>query len=239
MTGSGYPLEGPVPPRRGLRDDVYDRVLDMLVSSDLSPGSRLTIDMVARSLHVSPTPVREAFVQLERTGLVTREIHKGYRVAPPISDGQLEALFDTRLILEGGAAELAAKDAAALVPLLEDALTEHRAAAERIQRAAEHGDMPVELVRDYFTVDWRFHRLIFQSTHNPFLMDMSESISTRIHRMRQTVASGVSDAKYAVVEHACIAAAFANGPQAAGDAMRDHIERTRVRSRTDAMGRPS
>jgi DNA-binding GntR family transcriptional regulator len=209
----------------------------MLVSSDLSPGSRLTIDMVARSLHVSPTPVREAFVQLERTGLVTREIHKGYRVAPPISDRQLEALFDTRLILEGGATELAAKDAAALLPLLEDALAVHRAAAERIQRASEHGDIPVDLIRDYFTADWQFHRLIFQSTDNSFLLDMSESISTRIHRMRQTVASGVSDAKYAVEEHARIAAALADGAKPAGDAMRDHIERTRIRSRTDATGR--
>lgn len=237
MSENVYPLGGPLLPRRGLRDDVYDQVLDMLVSPGLPPGSRLSIDTVARELHVSPTPVREALVQLERTGLVTREIHKGYRVSPPISDGQLEALFDTRSILEGGAAELAARDAQELVPLLADALAEHRAAAERLQRAAEHGDMPVTLLRDYFTVDWAFHRLIFQSTHNPFLIDMSESISTRIHRMRQTAATGVSDAGYAVEEHARIAAALAEGPRAAGDAMRDHIERTRVRSRTDALAR--
>ena len=237
MSRNVYPLEAPLPPRRGLRDDVYDQVLDMLVGPGLPPGSRLSIDSVARALQVSPTPVREALVQLERTGLVTREIHKGYRVSPPISDGQLEALFDTRVILEGGAAELAANDAEKLVPLLEDALAEHRAAAERIQRASEHGDMPVGVLRDYFTADWAFHRLIFQSTYNPFLIDMSESISTRIHRMRQTVASGVSDAGYAVVEHAAIAAALPDGPQAAGDAMRDHIEKTRVRSRSDALAR--
>lgn len=229
-----YPLDAPLPPRRGLRDDVYDQVLDMLVSSGLPPESRLSIDSLARALQVSPTPVREALAQLERTGLVTREVHKGYRVSPPISDGQLEALFDTRVILEGGAAELAAKSAETLVPLLEGALAQHRAAAERIQQASEHGDMPVTLLRDYFTVDWAFHRLIFQSTHNPFLIDMSESISTRIHRMRQTVASGVSDAGYAVEEHARIAAALADGPRATGDAMRDHIERTRLRSRSDA-----
>ena len=125
--------------RRGLRDRVYELVLDTLMSPDIEPGARLSIDTVARDLHVSPTPVREALVLLERTGLVTREAHKGYRVSPPISDGQLEALFDARLVLEGGATELAAANSAAIVPLLEDALAAHhksRAASRRPPRRA-------------------------------------------------------------------------------------------------------
>src|SRR5690606_5880841 len=69
--------------RRGLRDRVYDLILEMLLEGDVEPGSRLSIDTLAKQLDVSPTPVREAMVQLERTGLVTREVLKGYRVAPP------------------------------------------------------------------------------------------------------------------------------------------------------------
>lgn len=235
MPSTVYPLDAGISlERRGLRDRVYELVLDMLMRSDIEPGSRLSIDTVARDLHVSPTPVREALVQLERTGLVTREAHKGYRVAPPISDGQLEALFDARLILEGGATELAAKHAEALVPLLEDALAEHRAVAERVQAASAHGDIPVELLREYFEVDWKFHHEIFQNTHNPFLIDMSEAISTRVHRMRQTLSSGVSDAGDAVAEHTAIVMGFSAGPGAAATAMREHIEKVRMRSRADA-----
>jgi DNA-binding GntR family transcriptional regulator len=236
MSDTVYPLGAALSlERRGLRDRVYDLVLDMLMSADIEPGSRLSIDTIARDLRVSPTPVREALVQLERTGLVTREAHKGYRVAPPISDGQLEALFDARLVLEGGATELAAEHADSLVPLLADALDEHREVTKRVQDAAVHDDLSVALLREYFAIDWHFHHLIFEGTNNPFLIDMSEAISTRVHRMRQTVTTGVSDARFAVVEHSAVLDAFREGPAAAAAAMRDHIEKVRGRSRQDAF----
>lgn len=221
--------------RRGLRDRVYELILSMLMNPEIEPGSRLSIDSVARDLNVSPTPVREALVMLERTGLVTRETHKGYRIAPPISDGQLEALFDARLVLEGGATELAATDAATLVPLLEAALAEHREIAQQVKGVAAKGEIPVELLREYFDVDWSFHHLIFEGAHNPFLLDMSEAISTRVHRMRQTVRTGVSDADDAVLEHQAVLDAFkGDNPGIAAAAMRDHIEKVRTRSRSDS-----
>ena len=63
---------------------------------------------------------------------------------------------------------------------------------------------------------------------------MSESISTRVHRMRQTVLTGVSDAEEAVSEHRAILDAFREGPTAAAEAMRAHVEKVRERSRSDA-----
>ncbi|GAB2748682.1 GntR family transcriptional regulator [Sinomonas soli] len=236
MTETVYPLAGAAAlERRGLRDRVYDLVLDMLMTADLAPGTRLSIDAIARDLKVSPTPVREALVQLERTGLVTREALKGYRVAPPLAEEHLEALFDARLVLEGGATELAARHAEALVPRLEQALAEHIEISHLVDQAVDEGEkLSVGLIRDYFAVDWNFHHLIFEGTQNPFLIDMSEAISTRVHRMRQTVKSGVSDADEAVIEHGAILDAFRSGePGAATRAMRDHIERVRERARRD------
>jgi DNA-binding GntR family transcriptional regulator len=229
-TGMQAPLE-----RRGLRDRVYDLVLDTLMSSRLEPGARLSIDAIARDLDVSPTPVREALVQLERTGLVTRVAHKGYRVAAPLADGQLEALFDARLVLECGATELAARRGAIVLPRLERALDEHVRVMQRIRLARVGGEIPTEILREYFAVDWGFHHVIFEGASNPFLLDMSEAISTRVHRMRQSLETGVSDAEEAVVEHRAILEAFADGPDAAGDAMRAHIEKVRERSRQDAL----
>jgi DNA-binding GntR family transcriptional regulator len=232
---SGLPLDASsMHARRGLRDRVYDLVLDMLLGSSMEPGSRLAIDAIARDLHVSPTPVREALVQLERTGLVAREAHKGYRVAPPLSGEQLEALFDARIVLEGGATALAAADPAHLVPALEDALVAHEETTRRIRASEDGADMPVGLIREYFVVDWDFHHRIFEATRNPFLLDMSDAISTRVHRMRQTMRTGVRDADDAVHEHRAIIAAVADGPEAAAAAMRAHIERVRERSRRDA-----
>ena len=221
--------------RRGLRDRVYELVLSTLMSPDIEPGSRLSIDTVARDLNVSPTPVREALVLLERTGLVTREANKGYRVAAPISDGQLEALFDARLVLESGAIELASSNVATVAPLLEAALASHREVTERVKQAAAAGDIAVDLLQEYFEVDWNFHHVIFEGAQNPFLLDMSDAISTRVHRMRQTVQTGISDADEAVVEHAAVLEAFTTqDAHGAVAAMRKHIEQVRIRSRSDS-----
>ena len=115
------------------------------------------------------------------------------------------------------------------------ALAEHEAMTAVVRAASSSGDLPVDLLREYFEVDWNFHHLIFEGTHNPFLIDMSEAISTRVHRMRQTVQTGVSDADDAVLEHRAIVDAFAAGPEAAAAAMRVHIERVRERSRRDSV----
>lgn len=223
--------------RRGLRDRVYDLVLDMLLTAQVEPGTRLSLEGMARELGVSPTPVREALVQLEWTGLVTREAHKGYRVAPPLADDQLEALFDARLVLEVGTTELAAKRAEAVVPELEAVFEQHVAITERISDIQSGGRIPVEIIRDYFEIDWQFHHVIFEGARNQFLLDMSEAISTRVHRMRQTLASGISDAAQAVEEHGAILDRFRTDPPSAPEAMRQHIEKVRVRARADAQRR--
>lgn len=218
----------------GLRDRVYDRVLEFLMGHDVEAGMRLSIDGLARTLGVSPTPVREALVQLERTGLVTREANKGYRVAPPLAGDQLEALFDARLIVESGAVELAAHgNVTVLRERLAAALAVQAAVADEI--AAVPGDsVPDELTARFFRSDWDFHQVLFDATHNPFLEEMSEIITTRVHRARQIVGGGDDDTERAVQEHRSILDALAVSPSAAVSAMRVHIDNVRVRSRADA-----
>lgn len=228
---SGIELE-----RRGLRDRVYDLILGILTTTDAAPGSRLSIDHLAEDLGVSPTPVREALAQIERTGLVTREPRKGYRIAPPLSDSRLEALFDARLIIEGGATELAARHPETLIPRLEEALTTQRMLDKRIELSLESGERPLGGLWDYFRGDWNFHRVIFESISNPFLLDMSEVISSRVHRMRQVARdAGTPDGKNAIAEHQKVFDAFVNEPAGAAAAMREHIEHVRERARRDAL----
>ena len=178
--------------------------------------------------------MREALVQLERTGLVTREANKGYRVSPPLAGDQLEALFDARLIVESGAVELAARgDVDGLRERLAAALDEQAAvAAEVASVGAAHA--PEELMARFFRSDWQFHQLIFDATRNPFLEEMSEIITTRVHRMRQIVEGGGDDTDRAVQEHRAILEALAADPTSAVAAMRLHIDAVRLRSRADA-----
>lgn len=217
--------------RRGLRDHVYERILQLLLSGEAAPGARLSIDTIARQLDVSPTPVREAMVQLERTGLVTREALKGYRVAPPLGAQQLSELFEARIMLESRAARLATPASPAMLDELRAAEEAHRRIGERVITALRSGVQDVELTTAYFAADAAFHRVVFEHCGNRYLSEMSESLGAQLHRMRQSVLHGVTDVREAIAEHEAIADAFAGGdPDAPERLMQHHIEQVRARS---------
>lgn len=217
--------------RRGLRDRVYDRILRLLLSGEVPPGARLSIDTIARQLDVSPTPVREAMVHLERTGLVTREALKGYRVAPPLGAAQLRELFDARIMLEVEAARMATPATADMLGELREAEDEHRRSGERVIEAIRSGDKDVELTTAYFAADAAFHQVVFDHCGNRYLRQMSESLGAQLHRMRQSMVHGVTDVREAIGEHEAICGAFADGgPDEPARMMRVHIEQVRARS---------
>ena len=220
--------------RRGLRDHVYDRILQLLLSGDAAPGARLSIDTIARQLDVSPTPVREAMVQLERTGLITREALKGYRVAPPLDERQLAELFDARTLLESEAARLASAHPEDLLDELRAAHEAHRERADRVVEAMREGTPPVSLVHAYFDADAAFHRVIFRAADNRYLLSMYEGLGALTHRMRQAAIRGIDDVEEAHEEHARILRAFESDPARAGERMRAHIENVRARSLKEA-----
>ncbi len=220
--------------RRGLRDRVYDLILEMLLEGDVEPGARLSIDTLAKDLDVSPTPVREAMVQLERTGLVTREALRGYRVAPPLGEEQLAELFEARLMLEVEATRLATRSADELLPPLREALAHHARESERVVERLGRGAVPLSLTRAYFESDLEFHRTIFRASDNRYVQEMYDSLGALTHRMRQAVIRGPRDVHEAAAEHRAIVEAFASGDPAAPErAMRSHIENVRDRAVED------
>ncbi|MCH1883806.1 GntR family transcriptional regulator [Agrococcus sp. ARC_14] len=230
MTATG-PLRVSELERRGLRDRVYDRILDMLLEGSAEPESRLSIDTLAKQLDVSPTPVREAMVQLERTGLVTREALKGYRVAPPLGPEQLTELFDARVMLEAEATRLATPHAATLLPELREAHRTHEACAERVVAAMRSGEGSVRATQEYFAADAGFHRVVLQAAQNRYIASMHDDLGALTHRMRQAVIRGVNDVEEAHAEHSAVLEAFESGdPQAPETAMRAHINGVRARS---------
>lgn len=225
--------------RRAMRDEVHDAVLAMLMDGRLAAGASVGIDSLARDLGVSPTPVREALVELEGTGLVHRVAHRGYQVAPPMTAEQAAQLVDARLVVETAAAAWAARRAdPELLAELRKALTDHQAAAgiavgwDHVSR--DRNGLPVGL-REYFEADWAFHQAILDHCGNPFLRRMAASLGASVHRMRQSAVQGPVDAPLAVAEHSAVLAAMESGSaEAAEAAMRAHLSRVRERSMADA-----
>lgn len=218
--------------RKALRDDVYDALLEMLLDNEWAPGESLSIDGLARELGVSPTPVREALVHLEHTGLVTRAALKGYRVAPPLSPEQMAELMDARIVVELAAVRAVSGRVETLVPRLREAQAAHEAAARAMAEAdVAPESMSSDVLRAYVKADWGFHAAIMDATGNRYLRQMLDALGVYVHRLRQYGGHGVSDAEAAVREHGLILAALSGeGPEEAVTAMRDHLEAVKARA---------
>ena len=89
-------------------NDVYDAIYEHLMSLEIAPGARIPIDILARDLSVSQTPVREALSRLEREGLVGKLHLVGYSAAPQLTRKQFDDLYEFRLLLEPEGARHAA-----------------------------------------------------------------------------------------------------------------------------------
>lgn len=214
---------------RGLPDDVYDVLLDALASGELESHTALSIDRLAKVLQVSPTPVREALARLEHTGLVERAPRRGYRVARHMSRSSIIELADARLVMEVGAIERAMAEPEELCAALEVAHQRHAEIA--LELTASEGSLDHERVKEYFVQDWAFHEAILDRCGNQYLKKAVNNLSFSVHRIRQTLGLGKTDAAVAVLEHERILEAVRLGDvQAAKDAMTEHLTQVSIRS---------
>jgi len=221
-----------------LRDDAYDIVLNMLLDGSLQPGVNLSIEGLARELGVSPTPIREALVNLEHTGLVTRSALRGYRVAPPFTAEQIAQLADARSIVELGALEHALRRRDELIPVLRRALERQQQVIADLDASEGSltGGARIASYRRYFDADWGFHLVMMRHADNPFVVQPAESLGAHVHRLRQTIGVGLTDSHEASLEHGRILAALESSApdEVVRSALRDHLEAVRARSIADS-----
>jgi DNA-binding GntR family transcriptional regulator len=69
-----------------LRTRVRHHLVDGIVDGAFTPGQALRIRSLARKLEVSPTPVREALIELERDGWLRTSANRGFTVKPLDAD---------------------------------------------------------------------------------------------------------------------------------------------------------
>jgi DNA-binding GntR family transcriptional regulator len=221
----------PLPPsRQTLTDSVYEAVTELVVDQHIEAGARVNIDLVARQLNVSPTPVREALARLEMDGLVVKEPLRGYAVTPMLDTKSLNDLYDVRRLLEPFAARCAAERRDdGVVRTLDRELNEMR------RMVGTDDGAPGGAFHDYraFTLqDARFHEAIAGTSGNSLLSDTLRRLRShlrlyRVYHRYYTVDIGAAT----VVEHERILDSIRAGDgDAAEAAMLDHITRSRERS---------
>ena len=78
----------------------YDRILQRILSFELVPGTALQERSLAAQLEISRTPVREALHRLTHEGWVQNSFKRNVMEVKPISDEDIEELFEIRQLLE-------------------------------------------------------------------------------------------------------------------------------------------
>lgn len=207
-------------------DDVYDRLVSLIMDGHVHPGDALSIDALAREFAVSTSPMREALARLEGTGLVRRYANRGYRVAPLMTADDLANLIEARLVLEPVAARLAASHPdPALVSALREAVSD--------LASAPRGE-DFQTFRAYLEADQRFHQLIFEGIGNDFLAQAYAPLGGQLQRFRLFSGSGVTDAGNTIPEHDAVLQAIAAGDEErAAEAMIAHLNGVRERALLD------
>lgn len=213
---------GAVPIRpASIVDGVYDSIYERLMSLEIAPGARIPIDVIARDLNVSQTPVREALSRLEREGLVHKAHLIGYSAAPQRSRKQFEDLFNFRLLLEPEGARLA------VLNMTPEALVQLEEAAADMG----HGVPPVDRNSRYSRfarADAHFHEKIMEIAGNEVMRQALADQHVHLHLFRLMFHTRVT--QEALEEHENLLTAFRAGDAAGAEAMmRAHVARSRDR----------
>jgi len=221
----------PLPPsRQTLTDSVYEAVTELVMDQHIAAGARVNIDLVARQLNVSPTPVREALARLEMDGLVMKEPLRGYSVTPTLDTKTFNDLYDVRRLLEPFAARRAAERRdGKVLGVLDRELDEMR---RLVGTSAGQTGGAYHDYRAFAMQDARFHEAIAGTSGNSLLRDTLRRLRShlrlyRLYHRYYTIDIGGAT----VLEHEGILDAIrARDAIGAEAAMLDHINRSMERT---------
>jgi DNA-binding GntR family transcriptional regulator len=184
-------------PRRALRHDVRDGLVQSILDGEYGPGDRLVEMHIARTYGTSQGPVREALRELEMLGFVRSEPHRGTYVRDPWQRGMLE-LYEVRAALEEFAARIA-------TPRLCDDVSALQAEVDGMAEAARRNDVHAAVEHSE-----RFHRLIVEGSANQLLYTMWSSLSITDHTALTMVTLSL-DLDTLAISHQPIVDAIADG----------------------------
>lgn len=161
-------MSEPVAParRRGLADEVADRLREAIFSGAYAPGAPLREVDLSGALQVSRGPVREALRVLEREGLVHCAWHRGTTVTTLSAEDVAE--LDS---LRGALEDLAVRQVIAHAS--EEDLAAVEKAAELMDRAGDEH----ELVR----LDIAFHDAVFAAARHRRLDEAWQAMRCQVH----------------------------------------------------------
>src|SRR5690348_6329349 len=197
-----------------MAEAALERLREAIILGELTPGTPLRLEDLARSLGTSISPVREAVRRLEALGLAEHIPHHGAKVTG-LNVEELRELFSVRLALE----TLAVRRAAEL-------FTGEDAAAAREQldgsdAARRDGDM-----REAVRAHTAFHFALYEAARSGWLLRLIRPAWDSRERYRPVLLGEKGDLqeRHAALDDELLAACEARDPDRAAAALHAHLE---------------
>jgi DNA-binding GntR family transcriptional regulator len=199
-------------PSDSLSDGVVVPALrEAIVEGVLQPGSRLSEVQIAKQLNVSRTPMREAFAQLEREGLVTVVARVGAFVRS-VTLRDVAEIYRVRMALECLAVQLAAEHVTAL----------GRAQLEDVTDAMQ-ASLAANDPASYVDALDRFYAIVMTLADNRTLQATHASLIGPVRRLRRIAMSRGGRMRVSCEQAVKIKDAIISGNPVVQDLMREQL----------------
>jgi DNA-binding GntR family transcriptional regulator len=159
-----------VAPASLLPDRIADQLREAIIRGVLKPGDQLKEAEIASQLGVSTIPVREAFGQLEREGLIIHQPRRG-KFVRALTERDLHDLNRLRATLERAAYEMIYESGGLSAKAL-DALA---CSVQEQRRASDAGEL-ARVAR----LDVAFHDRIYQEAGSDLLVELWQVLRARL-----------------------------------------------------------
>jgi DNA-binding GntR family transcriptional regulator len=204
-----------LPPVQGhlsLKDQAYRLIKEAILAYQFKPGDPLVEADLASQLGISKTPVRDALLELEKEGLVTKILFKGTYVSEVTPD-DVKQIFEIRAVLEGLAAGLAAAHWSGSESSAAQILLAQQEAAAREGNLALSSQM-----------NKQFHELVIQRANNRMLASMLRNLDDHLRRYRTISSYQKGRLEKSVAEHQQVLQALKQNDAAGAETlMRAHL----------------
>ena len=150
-----------------LSGQVRNYILTKILNGEFEPGERLIEMKIARQMHTSQAPVREAIRELESTGLLETLPNRGSRIRK-VSNQELSDIYDVRAQLEGYAAEIVCAQKKLITSELNETV-------ERMIDAAKKDDL-----MSFASINHEFHSTIIKNAGNEILLKTWQTLHIQI-----------------------------------------------------------
>lgn len=232
-------------PRRKLSDEVRRRLLDMIESGELPPGSFMPSERELMSRYQVGRPaVREAMQSLETMRLVSIRHGERARVVPLTPRSMLAQMHQTTRHLLATSPETR-KHLEAARQMFETGMVRRAAEAataadlDRLRSVLEEMRAEVRDPARFVAADIRFHHLLAEMSGNPILQAVSEAMLQWLFEFHSELVRFPGHEDATLADHAEIYERVAErDAEGAERAMIDHLTRVNVQRRRRSGTKP-